>query len=250
MVGKRSRSGRRSAATLTISHPDRADAASHLVRMMTLASTFPEVERIIWYLARDFRSFTNMGLLHADTDPTGAYTPTMPYVAYANLIGLLHGARFIQREKTDERTLVYRFANAGQTVWVCWSESGTARLTFAGPIRRLSIVGSNVSASNGDEPSGVTVGAVPMYVVAGTGAVSGMTETPRRDQLIAESLRDFSDAQGRNGWSYLFVGNDKSGSAAYDPDKAAPMTWLPSPGDWADVWTGPGKYFTLGEEVR
>ena len=78
---------------------DRADAASHLVRMMVLESTFPEVQRIIWYLARDFREFTNMGLVRADSDPAGAFTPTMPYAAYANLIGLLSGARFVQRGK-------------------------------------------------------------------------------------------------------------------------------------------------------
>ncbi len=224
--------------------PDRAEAASHLVRMMTLESTFPEVQRIIWYLARDFRGFTNMGLVHSDTDAAGAYTPTMPYAAYANLIHLLDGARFVQREKTDDRTQVYRFENATQTVWVCWSEVGTARMNFAGPIHRLSIVGSELPATSGD----VTFGTVPTYVAAGKGMVSAVKETPRSDELIADSLRDFSDVQGKAGWSYLFAGNDKTGSAAYDPEKPAPMSWLPSPGDWADAWTGPGKYFTLTEE--
>ncbi len=225
--------------------PDRAQAASHLVRMMTLESTFPEVERIIWYLARDFRDFPNMGLLHADIDPSGAYTPTMPFAAYANLISLLHGARFVRREKTDDRTSVYRFDNADRTVWVCWSEAGTARLNFAGPVQRLSIVGSKIPAANG---GAVVIDTTPMYIVARAGAVADVTETPRGDRLIADSLRDFSDVQGKGGWSYLSAGNDKTGSAVYDPEKAVPMRWLPSPGDWAYAWTGPGDYFTLGEE--
>ena len=228
--------------------PDRAEAASHLVRMMVLESTFPEVQRIIWYLARDFREFTNMGLVHADTDPSGAFTPVMSYVAYANLIHLLADARFVQREKTDDRTLVYRFVSPTQTVWACWSAVGTARMNFAGPIRRLSIVGSELPPPSGREPSAVNLDATPIFVVAKTGAVADVTETPRADQLIANSLRDFSGEQGRGGWSYGYIGNDKSGSVPYDPAKVVPMNWLPSPGDWADVWAGPGQYFSLGEE--
>ncbi len=228
--------------------PDRRDAASYLVRMMVLASTFPEVQRVIWYLARDFREFTHMGLVRADNDPAGAFTPTMPYAAYANLIHLLNGAGFVRREPTDDRTCVYRFETPARSVWVCWSEGGTAEMAFAGPIRRLSIVGSELSASPGDGPSAVTFGAMPIYVVADRGAAGSVKETPRSDQLIADSLRDFSEVQGNNGWSYHFTGNDKTGSARYDPAKVSPMRWLPSPGDWADVWTGPGKYFTLSEE--
>ena len=228
--------------------PDRAEAASHLVRMMVLESTFPEVQRIIWYLSRDFREFPNMGLVHADTDPAGAFTPVMSYVAYANLIHLLTDARFVQREKTDDRTLVYRFESPAQTVWACWSAVGTARMNFAGPVRRLSIVGSEMPPSSGKEPSAVILDATPLFVVAKTGAVADVAETPRPDQLIANSLRDFSSEQGKGGWSYGYIGNDKSGSAPYDPAKVTPMSWLPSPGDWADVWTGPGKYFSLSEE--
>ena len=33
----------------------------------------------------------------------------MSYAAYANVIHLLSDARFVQREKADDRTLVYRF---------------------------------------------------------------------------------------------------------------------------------------------
>ena len=227
---------------------DRPAAASHLVRMMVLESTFPEVQRIIWYLSRDFREFTIMGLVHSDTDPAGAFTPVIPYVAYANLIHLLDGAHFVQREPTDDRTLVYRFENPTQTVWACWSATGTTQMNFAGPVRRLNMVGSEMPAVPGGSQSAVTLDATPIYVVANKGAVASVTETPRSDQLIANSMRDFSSEQGKGGWSYHYIANNKNGSAPYDPAKVAPMSWLPSPGDWADVWTGPGKYFTLGEE--
>ena len=121
-------------------------------------------------------------------------------------------------------------------------------MNFAGPIRRLNLVGSVMPAASGGGSSSVTLDATPIYVVADKGAVAGVTETPRRDQLIANSLRDFSGEQGRGGWSYHYIANNRNGSAPYDPANIAPMRWLPSPGDWADVWTGPGKYFTLGEE--
>ena len=227
---------------------DRAEAASFLVRMMVLESTFPEVQRIIWYLSRDFREFPNMGLVHADTDASGAFTPVMPYVAYANLIHLLSDARFVQREKTDDRTLVYRFESRAQTVWAGWSAVGTAELNFAGPIRRLSIVGSELPPTAGKGSSAVILDATPIFIVAKTGAAVDVTETPRADQLIANSLRDFSSEQGKGGWSYRYIGNNQSGSAPYDPAKTIPMTWQTLPGDWADVWTGPGSYFSLGEE--
>ncbi len=227
---------------------DRPEAASHLVRMMVLESTFPEVQRIIWYLSRDFREFTIMGLVRSDADPAGAFTPTMPYAAYANVIHQLYGTRFVQREKTDDRSLVYRFEGPAQTVWVCWSSTGTAQMRFAGPVRRFDIVGSEIAAPAGGGATEVGLDASPIFVVADKGAVTGVTETPRSDQLIANSLRDFSSEQGKNGWTYNYIANNPTGSAPYDPAKVAPMSWLPSPGDWADVWTGPGKYFTLGEE--
>ena len=229
------------------STPDRDAAASYLVRMMVLESTFPEVQRIIWYLARDFREFSTMGLVHADTDPSGAFTPVMSYVAYANLIYLLSDARFVQREKTDDRTLVYRFESPTQTVWACWSAAGKTRVNFAGSIRRFTMVGSETPPVDG-ESTAVDLDAMPLFVVAKPGAVADVAETPRPDRLIANSLRDFSGEQGKGGWSYGYVGNDKNGSAPYDPAKTLPMKWLPLPGDWANVWTGPGKYFSLGEE--
>ena len=218
--------------------------------MMVLESTFPEVQRIIWYLSRDFREFTIMGLVHSDTDPSGAFTPVIPYVAYANLIHLLDGAHFVRREPTDDRTLVYRFEGPTQTVWACWSATETTQMNFAGPIRRLNMVGSAIPAVPGSGQSAVTLDATPMYVVANKGAVVSVTETPRSDQLIANSLRDFSSEQGKGGWSYHYIANNKNGSAPYDPAKVIPMSWLPSPGDWADVWTGPGKYFHAGRGRR
>ncbi len=227
--------------------PDRAAAASYLVRMMVLESTFPEIQRIIWYLARDFREFPTMGLVHADTDPSGAFTPVMSYAAYANLIYLLSDARFVQREKTDDRTLVYRFERPTRPVGACWSGAGPAQVNFAGPIRRFTIVGSETPPIDGGATA-VNLDATPLFVVAKPGTVSEVTETPRSDRLIANSLRDFSGVQGKEGWSYGYVGNDKSGSTPYDPAKTLPMKWLPLPGDWANVWTGPGKYFSLGEE--
>ena len=97
-----------------------------------------------------------------------------------------------------------------------------------------------------DGQSTVTLGVTPMYVVANQGTVAGVTETPRSGQLIANSLRDFSHVQGGGGWSYHFIGNDRTGSLPYDPAKVVPMDWLSSPGDWADTWTAPGEIFYLG----
>src|SRR5271166_5301550 len=72
----------------------RDDVARYLVRMSTLLLS-AKVERIYWYLLRDFEEFTGLGLLHDENDPLGRYTPTPAYVAYATLIHELDGLSFV-----------------------------------------------------------------------------------------------------------------------------------------------------------
>src|ERR1035437_8296764 len=100
---------------------ERAAAASYLVRMYTVLLAQPEVERIYWYLARDYDEFTVQGLVLKDTDPMGRYTPTANYVAYATVVNQLHHGVPKGQVASDPRTRIYRFERDGRAVWVCWS---------------------------------------------------------------------------------------------------------------------------------
>jgi hypothetical protein len=232
--------------------PQRAASASSMVRMATLLLTQPEVQRVVWYLARDYRQeFHNLGLVHSDTDPMGKFTPVMTYPAYANIIHLLYGTHFIQREATDVRTRAYRFDSAAQSVWVCWSTFQEGNLTFVtkSPVKLINIVGGETTLTPSSGQVNLKVsGDLPVYVVAPKDAVTAVHEVPRSDQVLADSVTDFSGEQGKGGWSYLYVGNNQNGSAPYDPTKAMPMNWQPSPGDWADTWSGPGSWYVNGQD--
>jgi hypothetical protein len=228
---------------------ERAQAAAYLVRMYTLLLTRPEVQRVYWYLLRDFAEFKNEGLVHSDTDPMGKYTPVATYPAYANLIRQLHHARYVGPQPADARTRVYQFATQQKRVWVCWSTFGTATMAFqaSGPVRLVDLVGGEKQLTPSGGQIDVTFGDLPMYVVADAGLVTTVSEVPRRDRVLADSVRDFSGQQDRGHWSYGYYASNQDGSAPYAPDQVQPMTWKPSPGDWEDRWFGPTEWFCVGE---
>jgi hypothetical protein len=227
--------------------PERATTARYLVRMLTLMLTQPEVERIYWYLMCDFREFKTMGIVHGADDPTGRFTPTMIYPAYANLIHRLYGARPDRREETDLRTRVYRFNRANDAVWVCWTTSGQTKLRLAGdsPMLRVNLVGGEQSLAPEGGSLVVDVDETPFYLIGSK--ATRVTELPRADRIVADSVEDFSGEQGKKNWSYYFFESDGAGSAPYDPSKVRPMTWAPSRGDWDDCWQGPASYLSINE---
>lgn len=229
--------------------PERMEAAQHLVRMSTCLLTQPEVAYMNWYLSRDYApNFAVMGIVHDQKDPAGPLTPVMPYPAYANLISLLYGATFKQHVATDVRTRLYQFDKPSQQVWVCWSmfDNANIQLTAGGPVTLVNMVGGEKKLSPVNGKVTVSVGELPVYLVAAKGIVSGVSEAPRSDTVISDSEHEYGGPDTKSAWSYLYEGNDKTGSTAYDPGAAVPMQWTPSPGDWADLWSGPGKYFNVG----
>ena len=98
----------------------RRRSASYLVRMATLLLS-ADVERMYWYLMRDYINFQTMGLVRDQDSPFGRYAPAPAYVAYANLIRQLSGARYVRREPTDPRTHVHVFERGGEEIRVSWS---------------------------------------------------------------------------------------------------------------------------------
>jgi hypothetical protein len=142
-------------------------AAGYLVRMSTILLS-EKVERIYWYLARDFEKFQGLGLLHDDDGPAKRYTPRPAYVAYAVLIHELGGLQFAGREPGDPRVRVYRFSGPGGDVRVAWSTEPGLAYTIAGtaPLRYVTLMGEEKAAAPKGGEVAIALDANPVYIVA------------------------------------------------------------------------------------
>ncbi len=189
--------------------------ASYLVRIMTIMRT-AGVEKAYWYLLYDADGYAS-ALLHGPNDALGRYAPSSGYPAYANLVQQLYGTTFVQRENTDSRTRMYAFTrgSANTPVRVLWSTVGTAQVILKTPASSLTLI--NIMGESTTLPSinglvGVAADINPVYVI---GPVTGVQEIGR-DTLAADSIRDFSTAQGSgNGsWQYRWYFGDKNSYAS------------------------------------
>ena len=177
---------------------DRRETAAFLVRMAVVLRA-AGVERLYWYLLRDYDTFKGMGLLRGEADPLGRYAPTPAYAAYATLIGLLDGADEIARTPTDPRTHIYRVRRGGENTPVLWAPYEPVRAAVDLPDGGVltDLVGREHALPPG--VSALTVDSVPQYL---HGSVTQIDAT-RPDVLLAEADADFtSDATASGPWTY------------------------------------------------
>ncbi|HEX2116720.1 MAG TPA: hypothetical protein VHM01_20125, partial [Alphaproteobacteria bacterium] len=178
----------------------RHNVARYLARMYTLLMSVG-VERIYWYLMRDYAGFRTMGLLRAADSDLGRYAPAPAYAAYANLIHQLHGARFVRRERTDPRTHAYLFERGGTQIRVIWSPGAPVdlRLSADRPVTIVDIMGRERQMNPRDGTMIVTADENPIYV---HGAITAISDVGR-ERLLADATADYSvTAQGQGGWYY------------------------------------------------
>ena len=216
----------------------RHEAARYLVRLYTLLLS-EDVERIYWYLLRDYENFQTMGLLHDEESPLGRYAPAPAYAAYANLIRQLDGARFIRREVTDPRTRLYLFERNGEEIRVGWSTEPSARVVFRtdSALAVTDIMGEEHSASPANEQVVLLLTGTPIYV---RGPVASVQESVR-DEILADSRADFGGDQGTNGWYYGYYDGDGSGdgdgvepTGPYTDDDFEQLDWVET--EWGYHW--------------
>ncbi len=147
----------------------RDDEARYLVRMSTLLLA-AKVDRLYWYLMKDFQEFTGLGLVRSESDPLGRYTPTPAYAAYANLIHQLDGARFVRREAGDPDALVYLFAQGGNEIRVAWSAGGAASYQLrADTAQQVDMMGNAKPLTAQHGVIAVPLGLNPVYLVTAAG---------------------------------------------------------------------------------
>jgi hypothetical protein len=182
--------------------------ASYLVRMATLLLS-QNVERMYWYLMRDYLDFQSMGLVRDQDSPFGRYAPAPAYVAYANLIRQLSGARYVRREPTDPRTHVHVFEQGGEQIRVSWSTAPGARVDYEtrSPLPVVDIVGDERTVHPADGVVSLVLTEDPVFV---KGPVLEVREH-RRESILAWSEHDFGEVQGAGGWQYGHYDGDGAG---------------------------------------
>jgi hypothetical protein len=223
----------------------RRRSASYLLRLATLLLS-EGVERMYWYLMRDYRTsvsnFESMGLVRDQDSPFGRYAPAPAYVAYANLIRQLSGARYVRREATDPRTHVHVFDRDGQEIRVSWSTAPTAQVNYETPLPLavVDIVGAVREVHPADSAVSLMLTENPVFV---KGPVLEVREQ-RSESILAWSARDFGDVQGAGGWQYGHYDGDGQGqgdgiepTGRYTDDDFELL--VPVENAWARHWGDP-----------
>jgi len=75
----------------------------------------------------------------------GRYVPAPAYVAYANLIRQLYGAKYVRREQADRWTQIHVFQKGDLEIRVCWATAPTT-VTFqaAEPLVGVDLAGGDL----------------------------------------------------------------------------------------------------------
>ena len=222
-------------------NPGRQDMARNLVRSLTVMRV-NHVERIYWYLLRDYNGF-NTGLLRADTDALGRYVPTAAYPAYANLTQQLYRATFVRRETTDQRTRFYLFNKGGAELRVLWSTAPPSRLLLrtTQPLTLIDLMGNARTLQPQSGAINLTVTNDPMYLL---GHLDSVQEVGR-DLLLADSVNDFNGVQGATPgtWTYGYY----KAAAPYATNGFQTMAWTHT--DYNDCWQCPYAYGLISNTV-
>jgi hypothetical protein len=140
----------------------RDDVARYLVRMSTLLLA-AKVERIYWYLMKDYQEFSGLGLVRSESDEMGRYAPAPAYAAYATLIRQLDGTRFVRREPSDPQLRVYLFSDGERQIRVAWSTGPAASYALpAGSVQEIDMMG-NPQPSKGSQ---ILLDQNPVYLIS------------------------------------------------------------------------------------
>lgn len=204
---------------------DEATQAKFLVRAYALLLS-ARVERVYWYLLRDYENFT-LGLTAADA------TPKLAAFALQVMINELSGATLVGREQSAPGVYSIAFVRpTGEEVRVLWALEPVT-LGTSGVTRIVDLEGRMHSPDDG-----LTLRDAPVFV---SGKLASLPPPVAPEAVLADSAAGFSSVQGGQGWSY---GESVAGDAAF----AALSNYTVS--DWSAAWGGahPYLFITPGDQ--
>lgn len=202
---------------------DETMQANFLVRAYALLFA-GGVERVYWYLFRDYMDFETMGLVNNDP----GYSAKPAHLAMKTMIAHLGDATFVAREKTDAHVYSMHFRRAsGEDVRVMWALQPT-NFTPGAAARVVDLSGNTRSSAGvlrlDDSPVFVSG---PLTILPSPSATN-LT-------FLTDASGGFSSKQGEHGWSYgAFVG---------DSIDFQPLTFRTT--DWKEEWGGAWPYLSL-----
>jgi hypothetical protein len=229
----------------------RGEAARYLARQYTLLLK-QNVAKISWYVSADHMNFAGMGLLrHYGNEASGmgrlAVAPS--YVAYANLIHQLEGAKFIEQEANEAYSPVhvYLFRRGRDDIRVCWAtRPAKIMLKSAGRLTVSNLMGGEMTVAPAGGMATLALGEDAVYV---RGPVTEVRGIETGDRVIASSDDDYGNIQGKSNWSYGYMNGPSIGtgdsdrlSSAYTDEKFKELQQVQTM--WGYNWAGvPGCQF-------
>ena len=201
------------------------DQAAFLVRAYALLLS-TGVERVYWYLLRDYNQFATMGLVRQNPD----FSPKPAHTALQTLVDQLEGVRAMEREPAPDGVFSVRFDRAsGPSTRLLWALRPFT-LSTPGATRLLSLHGVE-----SPPPETIILGETPVYI-DGEVRPPPPPVSPPSQALLAEAASGFSLEQGESGWSYgCFLG---------DQTDFIPITRSHTT-DWKEEWLGPYRNLAI-----
>ena len=183
------------------------DCARYLVRASLIMSA-QDVKRMHWFQFEDDmldKTFDGMCLVHTPVDRRGKWAPAPFYPAYATMQGTIGGAKYVGREAVApySQTWVFHYTTwDGQDIRACWNsgeKGGKIVVAADAPLTLVDMMGNEniVTPRNGQVE--MALDGSPIYLL---GEVKSVSEVPPAEIIIANARTDFSDQQGKAGWSY------------------------------------------------
>lgn len=202
--------------------------ANYLVRCYTLLLS-ANVERVYWYLLRDYNNLT-MGLTKDDATPKAAA------FAMEVMIRELSGRGFVAKENTASGVYSLVFSGPTGDVRVAWALQPT-QVSITGQTGIVDLNGNQVIATEGltltDSPVFIEGPVKGLAIAQASSSASGASApvSSGLEKVLVDSNRDFSSP-----WSYgAFVGD----SLMFQSLTNYSVT------DWTVQWGGPFPYLVV-----
>jgi hypothetical protein len=191
-------------------------------------------QQVDLYVAMD-ESWGFPGMLRAGNSPYGKYAPNPSYAAYSNMIHQLYGAETQGRQfvSSASNAVMYKFTKGGNEVRAAWSGSNQMEdinLLTNSSVTIVDVMGESTTVSPVNGKIFIDLSVNPVYIISSPGSVSGV-EAATTPSPIANSVMQFGDTQGQDGWYYGYFNVPSTGYTFQ------PMTWKATYWDWA--WVGP-----------
>jgi hypothetical protein len=206
------------------------DCARYLVRASLIMSA-QGVKRMHWFQFEDDmgdKTFDGMCLVHTPVDRRGKWAPAPFYPAYASMQGMLGGAKYVEREAVGPytETWVLHYRNwDGQDIRACWNsgeKGGKLAVAADGPLAQVDMMGNQTTVTPIHGKVQIAVDGSPVYL---KGAIKSVSEVPPAEIILANARTDFSDQQGKGGWSYGYYQRaNEPLPDAIEPNDMQPLT--------------------------